>query len=138
MAAHPCNVLRTTIAGTHQSHCENRYPQCRPRPRNAEHDNCKPRAAMRRRDRIRHRADLLDACFGFATIDSDEIDANGDRLFFDEECFLRGVPGAGRFHLDTLAPVAGRGVIVGSKANGAELADPVVDADALAARIRFV
>src|SRR5690606_4089046 len=24
---------------------------------------------------------------GFPTIDSDEIDANGDRLWFDEECF---------------------------------------------------
>jgi hypothetical protein len=80
----------------------------------------------------------LQALIGFATIDSDEIDANGDRLFFDEECFLRAVPGAGRFQLDTLAPVAGRGVIVGSKANGAELADPVIGAEALAARVRFV
>lgn len=80
----------------------------------------------------------LQALIGFATIDSDEIDANGDRLFFDEECFLRGVPGAGRFQLGTLAPVAGRGVIVGSKANGAELAAPVIDVNALAARIRFV
>jgi len=71
-------------------------------------------------------------------LDSDEIDANGDRLFFDEECFLRAVPGAGRFQLDTLAPMSARGVIAGSKANGAELADPVISADALAARIRFV
>lgn len=74
---------------------------------------------------------------GFDTIDSDEIDANGDRLFFDEECFLRATPGAGRFQLDTLAPVAGKGVVVGSRAGGAELADPVIGAEALAARIRF-
>jgi len=82
--------------------------------------------------------DGLRKLIGFDTIDSDEIDANGDRLFFDEECFLRAVPGAGRFQLDSLAPVAGKGVVVGSRAEGSALADPVIGAEALGARIRFV
>jgi hypothetical protein len=47
------------------------------------------------------------------TIDSDEIDDNGDRLFFDEEFFIR-QQSVGRFKVDSLAPVAGIGVIVNS------------------------
>jgi len=45
---------------------------------------------------------------GFDSVDSDDIDANGDRLFFDEKCFIRQQEGAGRIRLDTLASVAGR------------------------------
>jgi len=48
---------------------------------------------------------------GFSTVDSDEINAAGDRLFFDERCFIRNTPGAGRFKFATEAPVAGRGVL---------------------------
>lgn len=81
--------------------------------------------------------DGLRALIGFPTIDSDEIDANGDRLWFDEECFLRASPGARRFQLDRLAPVAGKGIVTGSQAGGAETADPAIAAEALAARIRF-
>lgn len=51
--------------------------------------------------------------------------------------FLRATPGAGRFRLDRLAPVAGRDVVTGSRAGGAEPADPVIAAQALEARIRF-
>ena len=51
------------------------------------------------------------ALIGFETVDSDEIDANGDRLYFDEKCFIRQTPGVGRFQLDSLAPVAGMGVV---------------------------
>jgi hypothetical protein len=75
---------------------------------------------------------------GYATVDSDEIDDNGDRLFFDEECFIRAIPGAGRFRVDNLAPVAGKAVIVGSTAGGTQLADAHVDATALARRVTFL
>ena len=74
---------------------------------------------------------------GFETIDSDEIDANGDRLFFDEKCFIRLTPGVGRFQLDSLAPVAGFGVVVGSDAHSA-LRTPQVSLAALKDRIKFL
>jgi len=74
---------------------------------------------------------------GFASVDSDEIDDNGDRLFFDEECFIRSAPGSPRFRLDNLAPVAGRGVVVGSSAQGKALADAVVGLEALQRRVTF-
>ena len=74
---------------------------------------------------------------GFPTVDSDEIDDNGDRLFFDEECFIRSAPGSPRFRVDNLAPVAGRGVVVGSSAQGKALADAVIDLAALQRRVVF-
>lgn len=86
-------------------------------------------------------ADGLDgvrAAIGYATVDSDEIDDNGDRLFFDEECFIRAIPGAGRFRVDNLAPVAGKAVIVGSTAGGTQLADARIDEPALGRRVTFM
>ncbi len=74
---------------------------------------------------------------GFDTIDSDEIGSTGDRLFFDEECFLRADPKAGRFQLDRLAPVAGRGLVTGPEAADAIVGDPALEASALGERIRF-
>jgi len=74
---------------------------------------------------------------GFATVDSDEIDENGDRLFFDEECFIRSAPGSPRFRVDNLAPVAGKGVVIGSSAQGKELADAVIDLAQLQRRVTF-
>jgi hypothetical protein len=77
------------------------------------------------------------ALIGFATVDSDEIDLNGDRLYFDEKCFIRQTPGVGRFQLDSLAPVAGMGVVVGHGAQGA-LQTPQVSLKALIARVKFL
>ena len=74
---------------------------------------------------------------GFPTVDSDEIDDNGDRLFFDEECFIRSAPGTPRFRIDNLAPVAGKGVVVGSSAQGKELGDAVIELAALRRRVTF-
>jgi len=74
---------------------------------------------------------------GFPTVDSDEIDDNGDRLFFDEECFIRSAPGSARLRVDNLAPVAGKGVVVGSSAQGTELADAVIGLEALQRRVSF-
>lgn len=74
---------------------------------------------------------------GFPSVDCDEIDEHGDRLFFDEECFIRSAPGAPRFRVDSLAPVAGRGVVIGSSAQGKELADAVIGLEALQRRVTF-
>ena len=75
---------------------------------------------------------------GFDSVDSDEIDASGDRLFFDERCFLRDQTGKGRFKLDNLAPVADKAVVVGSDDDGARLKDAVVKLAALQARITWL
>jgi hypothetical protein len=47
---------------------------------------------------------------GYDSVDSDEIDATGDRPFFDESCFLRDQTGKGRFKLGMLvdSPFRGR------------------------------
>ena len=45
---------------------------------------------------------------GFDSIDFDEIDDNGDRLYFDESCFIRHGSDVARFRVDSLAPVARR------------------------------
>jgi hypothetical protein len=72
---------------------------------------------------------------GYDSIDSEEIDASGDRLFFDEGCFLRDQTGKGRFKLDNLVPVADRAVAVGSMNDGANLKDVAVELAALRQRI---
>ena len=73
---------------------------------------------------------------GFDTLESDEIGPDGDRLFFDEECFLRGI--TGRFQIDSIVPVSGKGLIVGSRNDGAILQDAVSDADAVRARLKYL
>jgi len=73
---------------------------------------------------------------GYDTIESDAIGTQGDRLYFDEECFLRGT--SGRFQIDSVIPVAGKGVIVGTIDGGATLRDAVTDVDDLRRRIRYL
>jgi hypothetical protein len=75
---------------------------------------------------------------GYDSVDSDEIDASGDRLFFDERCFLRDPAGKGRFKLDNLAPVADKAVVAGSGDDGTTLQDAAVDPGALLARITWL
>lgn len=82
--------------------------------------------------------DAIRAAIGFATIDSDEIDDHGHRLFFDEECFIRALDGAGRFKLDNLAPVQGKGVVIGSRDGSTALADVALTLEALQLRVRFL
>jgi hypothetical protein len=77
--------------------------------------------------------DAIRQLIGFETIDSDEIEASGDRLFFDEKCFIRQTPGVGRFQLDSLAPVAGMGVVVGAGSSA-----PQVTLQALQGRVKFL
>ncbi|MDO9386893.1 MAG: hypothetical protein Q7T65_09315 [Thiobacillus sp.] len=75
---------------------------------------------------------------GYDSIDSEEIDASGDRLFFDEGCFLRDQPGRGRFKLDKLPPVADKAVVVGSSDDGATLKDAAVELTTLQGRINWL
>lgn len=78
------------------------------------------------------------ALIGFDTIDSDEIDNNGDRLFFDESCFIRQQDGIGRFKVDNLAPVAGIGVIANSRDEGKSVQAPEVSLQDLVKRVTFI
>ena len=73
---------------------------------------------------------------GFDTIIADEVGVQGDLLYFDEDCFLRGTEG--RFQIDTLVPIAGKGVIVGSADDGTTLKDVLVDIDDLSGRIKYL
>ena len=75
------------------------------------------------------------ALVGYETIESDDIGNGGDRLFFDEECFIRG--SSGRFQIDKLIPVAGKGVVVGVSRDGVTLCDVLVGRDELLSRTRF-
>ncbi len=78
----------------------------------------------------------IEKLIGFDTITSDEVGALGDRLYFDEECFLRGTKG--RFKVDTLVPISGKGVIVGSSDDGTTLKDLADDVDDLRSRIKYL
>ncbi len=82
--------------------------------------------------------DDVKTLIGYDSIDSDEVGASGDRLFFDESCFLREQAGKGRFRLDTLAPVAGKGVVAGSTGDAANLQDAAVELAALQQRIAWL
>ena len=75
---------------------------------------------------------------GAKSVDFDEIDDGGDRLYFDEDCFIKAKPGDGRFKVDNLAPVSGSGLICGSAdANGA-LQTMKNDLESLTRRVQFL
>ena len=78
------------------------------------------------------------ALIGFDTIESDEVGPDGDRLFFDEECFIRGDAVQGRFQIDTVVPVAGKGIVIGSRDDGSALKDVVSDIDGLTGRVKYL
>jgi len=78
----------------------------------------------------------LASLIGYDTIESDDVGSAGDRLYFDEECFLRGT--TGRFQIDTLVPVSGRAVIVGSANDGATLRDVATDIEDVRSRIKYL
>lgn len=72
---------------------------------------------------------------GYDTLESDDI-GGGNKLYFDEECFLRG--SKGRFQIDKLIPVSGKGVIIGTAADGETLQDAQIDVEALRKRINYL
>jgi hypothetical protein len=80
-------------------------------------------------------ADLV-RLIGYDTLESDAIGTAGDRLYFDEECFLRGT--AGRFQIDNIIPVSGRAVVVGTADQGATLRDAATDIEDLRRRIHYL
>jgi hypothetical protein len=84
---------------------------------------------------INSHADLA-GLIGHDTLESDAVGAAGDRLYFDEECFLRGT--TGRFQIDSIIPVSGRAVIVGTDDDGATLRDAATDIEDLRARIKYL
>lgn len=73
---------------------------------------------------------------GYDTLESDEIGPDGDRLFFDEECFLRGT--TGRFQIDSVIPVSGKGVVVGCDPEGVQFWDVHSDPEAIRARLKYL
>jgi hypothetical protein len=80
--------------------------------------------------------DDIKALIGYDTLESDAVGSDGDRLYFDEECFLRGTPG--RFQIDTLVPVSGKGVVVGTIDNGAAFQDVVISIGDLLGRTKYL
>ena len=78
----------------------------------------------------------LASLIGYDTIESDAVGTAGDRLYFDEECFLRGT--TGRFQIDTLVPVSGRAVIVGAADDGVTLRDVASDIEDVRSRIKYL
>ena len=84
---------------------------------------------------ITSHADLA-SLIGYDTIESDAVGTKGDRLYFDEECFLRGT--TGRFQIDTLIPVSGRAVIVGTADDGAALRDVASDIEDVRSRVKYL
>jgi hypothetical protein len=83
------------------------------------------------------RASLV-SLIGQSDVGFDEIDDNGDRLYFDEACFIREQPGAGRFQLDNLPPVAGIGIVAGHNTAQDLMADVCVALEALRHRVKFL
>ena len=82
---------------------------------------------------ITDQSDIV-ALVGFETIISDEVNEAGDKLFFDEECFIRG--NNGRFKLDNLIPVSGIGIVVGT--SGDDLTDKSISIDELKSRVKYL
>jgi len=71
---------------------------------------------------------------GFDTVIADDLDDEGNQLFFDEECFLKGT--AGRFKVDNIIPVSGTGIIATSE--GESLTDTSLTLEALKSRVTFI
>lgn len=80
----------------------------------------------------------LVSLIGQPDIGFDEIDDNGDRLYFDEACFIREQPGAGRFKLDSLPPVSGVGIVAGHNTVSDTTASACVTLQALQNRVKFL
>ncbi len=79
--------------------------------------------------------DDIKSLVGFDTLESDATGSEGDRLYFDEECFLRGA--SGRFQIDTVIPVSGKEAAVGTAHGGEALSDFPNDIDDLRRRTKF-
>ena len=83
---------------------------------------------------IKQIASLLNA----KSVDFDEIDDAGDRLYFDEDCFIKAKPGDARFKVDNLAPVSGAGLICGTESPDGVLQSVNNDLVRLTKRVLFL
>jgi hypothetical protein len=83
-------------------------------------------------------ADLGDITklIGFDSVISDAIDDDGNYLYFDEDCFLRGTEG--RFQIDSMIPVSGVGIIMGASDDGATLRDVSLSVEDITARLKYL
>ncbi|MFT5562699.1 MAG: hypothetical protein ACI9Z9_002584 [Litorivivens sp.] len=75
----------------------------------------------------------IPAVIGFDTLEVDEV-SPGHKLYFDEECFLRG--STGKFQLDKLIPISGKAVIFGLA--GDSLTDASLTIAELEARVCYL
>ena len=75
---------------------------------------------------------------GAKHVDFDEIDDGGDRLYFDEDCFIKAKPGDARFKVDNLAPVSGVGIICGTASPDGVLQSAQNDIASLTKRVQFL
>jgi hypothetical protein len=78
------------------------------------------------------------ALLGAKSVDFDEIDDGGDRLYFDEDCFIKAKPGDARFKVDNLAPVSGAGLICGTSSPNGVLQSPKNELDRIRQRVQFL
>lgn len=79
--------------------------------------------------------DMIDL-IGQDTLESDEISDEGDRIYFDENCFVRGTQG--RFQIDSLIPLAGKCIVIGTAENGEALQNVLTDIEDLRNRIKYM
>lgn len=90
------------------------------------------------------RVDLSDgtteiaSLLGAKSVDFDEIDDGGDRLYFDEDCFIKAKPGDARFKVDNLAPVSGAGLICGTESPDGVLQSAQNDLADIEKRVQFL
>ena len=84
---------------------------------------------------INGREDIV-TLIGYDTLESDAVGTAGDRLYFDEECFLRGTKG--RFQIDSVIPMSGKAVLIGTGDDGTTLRDVTMDIDSLRSRIEYL
>jgi hypothetical protein len=84
---------------------------------------------------INGREDIV-TLIGYDTLESDAVGTAGDRLYFDEECFLRGTKG--RFQIDSVIPMSGKAVVIGTGDDGTTLRDVTMDIDSLRSRIKYL
>jgi hypothetical protein len=72
---------------------------------------------------------------GFDTVIADDVGKDGDKLYFDEDCFLRG--NKDKFQIDTVIPVSGTGVLIGSDGNDG-LTDLKAEIEDIRSRTKFI
>jgi hypothetical protein len=80
--------------------------------------------------------DQIKSIIGHPSIDSDELNAQNDYLYFDESCFIRQTNDAGRFQYKNLAPLAGVAIITGKNNGG--FTSPSLTLENIKANIRFL